>query len=86
MNESATAPIRLRPDVVAAHPPVRHVRRRSLPPRAGLHGFCPPENVMKLPKVVELKRGSAHGAPVVPSTAAGSNPHQIGGHRWNSGS
>jgi hypothetical protein len=41
---------------------------------------------MKLPKVVELKRGSAHGAPVVPSTAAGSNPHQIGGHRWNSGS
>jgi DNA-binding NarL/FixJ family response regulator len=61
-------------------------RQHALPPRADRSGRCPSETVMQLPTVVELRRGSAHGPPVVPSTAVGSNPHQIGGQRWNSAS
>jgi hypothetical protein len=41
---------------------------------------------MQLPKVVELRRGSAHGALVRVPVAAASNPREIGGQRWNSDS
>jgi hypothetical protein len=46
----------------------------------------PSEKAMQSPNVVELRRGAAHGAPVAPATPAASNPHPVGGHRWNSGS
>jgi DNA-binding NarL/FixJ family response regulator len=61
-------------------------RGRPLRPRAGRRGRCPSEKAMQSPNVVELRRGSAHGAPVVPVTPAASNPHQAGGQPWNSGS
>jgi hypothetical protein len=53
-------------------------RGRPSRPRAGRRARYPSENAMQLPKVVEIKRGSAHGAPVVPLTAAdASNSSQI---------
>jgi hypothetical protein len=36
----------------------------------------PSEQAMHSSKVVELRRGSAHGAPVAPVTPAASNPHR----------
>jgi len=64
----------------------RFGRRRPSRPRAGLRGPCLSEKAMQRPKVVELRRGSAHGAPVAPLALAASNPHRFGGQRWNSGS
>jgi DNA-binding NarL/FixJ family response regulator len=61
-------------------------RGRSLRPRGRLRRRRPWEQAMQSPHVVELRRGSAHGAPVAPATPAASNPHQVGGHRWNSAS
>ena len=49
--------------------------------RRGLRRRCPSEMAMQSPNVVELRRGSAHGAPVVAVTAAASNP-RVGGRRW----
>jgi hypothetical protein len=40
---------------------------------------------MQLPNVIELRRGSAHTAPVVAVSVPASNPQEAGGHRWNSG-
>jgi len=59
-------------------------RGRSVRPRRRRRRRCPSEKAMQLPNVVELKRGSAQGAPVVPVISAASNPRQVGGHRWNS--
>jgi DNA-binding NarL/FixJ family response regulator len=61
-------------------------RGRSLRTRRRVRRHCLSEKAMHSPNVVELRRGSAHGAPVVPVIPAASNPHQIGGRRWNSGS
>ncbi len=60
-------------------------RGRSMRPRRRRRR-CPSEKAMQSPNVVELRRGSAHGTPVVPVAPAASNPHPTGGHRWNSGS
>jgi len=41
---------------------------------------------MQLPKVIEIRRGSAHGRTVAPSAAvAGPSTRLVGGLRWNSG-
>jgi DNA-binding NarL/FixJ family response regulator len=60
-------------------------RGRSIRPRRRRRR-CPSEKAMQSPNVVELRRGSAHGTPVVPVASAASKPHPTGGHRWNSGS
>jgi hypothetical protein len=72
MNESPAAPV--------VTVPGRALRRH-----ADRRGRCHAEKAMQLPNVIEVRRGSAHGAPVVSPTAAASNPHQTGGPRWNSG-
>jgi DNA-binding NarL/FixJ family response regulator len=59
---------------------------RSLRPNVPPRPRCPPEHAMQSPNVVELRRGSAHGAPLVPVTPPASNPYQVGGQRWNSAS
>jgi DNA-binding NarL/FixJ family response regulator len=61
-------------------------RERSLRPNGPARRRCPPEHAMQSPNVVELRRGSAHGAPVVPVTPAASSPDQVGGQRWTSAS
>jgi len=41
---------------------------------------------MQLPKVIEIRRGSAHGRTVAPlAAAAGPTTRPVGGLRWNSG-
>jgi DNA-binding NarL/FixJ family response regulator len=61
-------------------------RGRSLRTRGRLRRRCPSEKAMQSPNVVVLRRGSAHGAPVVAATPAASSPHAVGGQRWNSAS
>ena len=61
-------------------------RGRPLRPRRTLRGRHPREGTMQLPTVIEIRRGSAHGATVAPlAAAAASNVRHDGGPRWNSG-
>jgi hypothetical protein len=58
--------------------PMRSPRRRG--------GRHPREEVMKVPKVIELRRGSAHRpTALAPIAAAHPRAHHDGGSRWNSG-
>ena len=40
---------------------------------------------MQLPKVIEIRRGSAHGRTVASAAVAGPSTRLVGGLRWNSG-
>jgi len=58
--------------------PMRSPRRRG--------GRHPREEVMKVPKVIDLRRGSAHRpTALAPIAAAPPRAHHDGGSRWNSG-
>jgi hypothetical protein len=58
--------------------PMRSPRRRG--------GRHPREEVMKVPKVIEVRRGSVHRATApAPISAAAPRAHHDGGSRWNSG-
>ena len=61
-------------------------RGRPLRPRRRRRGRDSREETMQLPKVIEIRRGSAHGRTVAPLAAtAASSPRDDGGRRWNSG-
>ena len=59
------------------------VAGRAAHRRDGRH---PREEVMKVPKVIEVRRGSIHRATApAPISAAAPRAHDDGGSRWNSG-
>ena len=61
-------------------------RGRPLRPRRCGRGRHSSEVTMQLPKVIEIRRGSAHGRTVAPlAAAAGPSARLVGGLRWNSG-
>jgi len=61
-------------------------RGRPLRPRRSRRECDPREEAMQLPKVIEIRRGSAHGRTVAPLAAtAVSSIRDEGGRRWNSG-
>jgi DNA-binding NarL/FixJ family response regulator len=61
-------------------------RGRPLRPRRPRRARHTPEEVMQSPKVIEIRRGSAHAPPIAPLLRiAAARVGDDGGRRWNSG-
>ena len=59
-------------------------RGHALRPRRIRRGRHTPEEAVLSPKVVEIRRGSAHAAPITPLRVAAARVRHDGGQRWNS--
>jgi DNA-binding NarL/FixJ family response regulator len=60
-------------------------RGRPLRPRRPRRVRHTSEEAVQSPNVIEIRRGSAHGAPITPLRIAAARVRNDGGRRWNSG-